>query len=87
MTGPDDRLFDKDELADWLGVRPSWVRNAITARSIPITWVGRHPRFSADDRAAIVAAGHEPPAKVVALRPRRASAAAVTFHQRSRRSA
>lgn len=67
-------LMNKAELAVWLGVPPTWVRNAITARSIPITWVGRHARFSEADREAIVAAGHEPALttpKVVQLAPRR----------------
>lgn len=85
----DDRLFNKDELAEWLGVPPSWVRDKITARSIPITWVGRHARFSAADRAAIVAAGHEPPARArVFPMPRRVNAAAVATPTRaSRRTA
>lgn len=53
-------LMTKEQLAAWLGVPPSFVRDAITARRIPITWVGKHARFSEADRAAIVAAGHEP---------------------------
>lgn len=67
-------LMNKTELAEWLGVSPTWVRNAITARSIPITWVGRHARFSEADRAAIVAAGSQPALtapQVVQIAPRR----------------
>lgn len=55
-------LLDIAGLAVHLGVPRTWVRDAVTARSIPITWIGRHARFSAEDVAAIIAAGHEPPA-------------------------
>ena len=77
MTAPaDDRLMDKAELAWWLGVPESWVRDAITARRIPITWIGKHARFSSDDRKAIVAAGKEPAARTapVVHLPRRSAA-------------
>lgn len=99
MTGQaEDRLYTKAELAAWLGVTESWVRDAITARRIPITWVGRHARFSPENRAAIVAAGREPAphmatqavkAAPVVPMPRRAKSGAVaTFQPRpSRRSA
>lgn len=86
MTAPaDDRLYDKAELAEWLGVPVSWVRDAITARTMrvgdrvvpfPITWIGRHARFSEDDRKAILAAGKEPAARTapVVHLPRRSAA-------------
>lgn len=57
-------LLDKDQLAIRLNVPPSWVRNAITARSIPITWIGRHARFSEDDVEQILAAGKKQSAGV-----------------------
>jgi len=97
MTAP-DRLYDKQELADWLGVPVGWVRDAIARRVIPITWVGRHARFSPEDRAEIVAAGHENPTPATGGRavraartpvPRRADdASVVSFQPRpARRSA
>lgn len=89
MTAPaEDRLYDKAELAAWLSVPESWVRDAITARRIPITWVGKHARFSEDDRKAIVAAGKEPAARTapVVHLPRR-TAAASNRSRPSRRSA
>lgn len=71
MTTPsEDRLMDKVELAAWLGVPVTWVRDAITRRAIPITWIGRHARFSAADRAAIVAAGREAPSTAARQRQR-----------------
>jgi excisionase family DNA binding protein len=79
----DDRLYTKDELAEWLGVPPSWVRDAITARSIPITWVGKHARFSPEDRAAIVAKGREAPARVRVFPGRRAGVVALAPRRRS----
>src|SRR6185295_1295779 len=72
MTAP-DRLYDKQELADWLGVPVGWVRDAIARRVIPITWVGRHARFSPEDRAEIVAAGHENPTPATGGRAVRAA--------------
>jgi hypothetical protein len=74
----DDRLFDKQELANWLGVPVGWVRDAINRRVIPITWIGRHARFSAEDRAAIVAAGHEAPAPALGARAVRAARNPIT---------
>lgn len=53
-------LMDIDGLAARLGVTRSWVRNAVSARRIPHTRVGRHVRFSEEHFAAIVAAGETP---------------------------
>lgn len=62
-------LLDIAGLAEVLNVPVGWVEKAVTARSIPITWIGKHARFSAEDVAAIIAAGKEWPAEVpVALR-------------------
>lgn len=57
-------LLDKHGLAEVLNVPVGWVEKAITARSIPITWVGKHARFDPDDVAEIIAAGKERPAEV-----------------------
>lgn len=73
-------LMTKEQLADRLGVPASWVRDAITARRIPITWIGRHARFSEANYEAICAAGHEDPVKApsapLVLIPRRRRTAA-----------
>jgi excisionase family DNA binding protein len=53
-------LKDKYQLAAYLGVKVGWVTRRITARTIPITWIGRHARFSAEDVAEIEAQGKEP---------------------------
>lgn len=55
-------LMDKAELAEFLGVPKTWVRDAITARSVPITWVGRHARFDLADVEAWLAENKERPA-------------------------
>lgn len=61
-----DALMNKQQLADRLGVPVGWVTKAITARSIPITWVGRHARFSEEDFADIKAMGKRPvPLRIV----------------------
>jgi len=62
-------LLDIDGLAALLCVPRSWVRDAVTARTIPITWIGRHARFSADDVAEIIAAGRERPATAAPIAP------------------
>ncbi len=56
----DDELMTIDDLARRLKVKRSWVRDAVTARRIPCTRVGRHVRFSEEDYQAIKAAGQQP---------------------------
>lgn len=60
ITAAQVPLMNSNELAARLGVSPSWVRHAVTARRIPITWVGKHARFSEADYEQILAAGREP---------------------------
>jgi excisionase family DNA binding protein len=62
MTAPTlpDRLLNIAELAEYLGVPFTWVRDKVTARALPHTRVGRHVRFAPVHIAAIVAAGEEP---------------------------
>jgi hypothetical protein len=52
-------LKDKYQLAAHLGVKVGWVTRRITARTIPVTWIGRHARFSEEDIAEIKAQGKE----------------------------
>jgi excisionase family DNA binding protein len=54
------KLLDINGLAEHLGVPRTWVRDMVTARQIPVTWIGRHARFSEEDVAQIVAAGKQP---------------------------
>ncbi|WP_431895794.1 helix-turn-helix domain-containing protein [Micromonospora haikouensis] len=60
-------LMNKEQLAAALGVEVSWVRDAITARILPITWVGRHARFDEDDVAEWLAEHKERPAAAPVL--------------------
>ncbi|WP_198141591.1 helix-turn-helix domain-containing protein [Micromonospora sp. ATCC 39149] len=53
--------MNKEQLAAALGVEVTWVRDAITARTLPITWVGRHARFDEDDIAAWLESKKERP--------------------------
>jgi len=53
-------LFTPKEAAALLRVRESWLRRQATARTIPVTFLGRHLRFSAANLAAIVAAASQP---------------------------
>lgn len=54
-------LMDKDALAEYLDVTVTWVRDAITARDLPITWVGKHARFDPVDIDAWLAGNKEWP--------------------------
>jgi len=58
VTSP---LLDIAGAAERLNVPQSWVRDAVTARRIQFTKVGRHVRFTEEDLAAIVAAGKQTP--------------------------
>lgn len=55
-----EKWLNKEQLAEVLGVPVSWVRNAITARSIPHRRVGRHVRFAPEDVADLKAQIFEP---------------------------
>lgn len=72
VTTYPEGLVDIDGAAAWLGVPRSWVRDKATAREIPITWIGKHIRFSADNLRDIVAAGQEQPVTVSRRGPLRA---------------
>lgn len=61
-----DPLMDKEQLAELLNVEVTWVRDAITARILPITWVGKHARFDLIDITAWLESNKELPAAVVA---------------------
>lgn len=64
MSSP---LRDIAGAAEWLGVKPTWVRDQVTARTIPFCKVGRHIRFSDEHLAAIVAAGEQQPVKAPSI--------------------
>ncbi|MEU5721564.1 helix-turn-helix domain-containing protein [Micromonospora sp. NPDC047738] len=56
-----NKMMDKAQLAEMLGVPVSWVTKAITARTLPITWVGRYARFDPDDIKAWLASNKSMP--------------------------
>lgn len=49
------RFMSVDELAEMLGVKPSWVYGQTSAGSIPHLKVGRYVRFRAEDVLAWLA--------------------------------
>lgn len=63
MTAPSEPLLDMDGLAALLRVHVQSVKGWVAARKIPHTRLpgGKLVRFSPDDVAAILAAGHTPP--------------------------
>jgi excisionase family DNA binding protein len=55
-------LLDKNGLAELLNVKVSWVEEATAARSLPITWVGKHARYDRADITTWLAEKKERPA-------------------------
>lgn len=68
-----EQWLDITAYAQLLGVGRSWVRDAVTARRIKHTRVGKHVRFTPEDQEANRAMwAQEPvrtPAAVVVIRP------------------
>lgn len=67
MTDPDG-LRDIQQAADWLNVKYSWLRDQVTAGTVPHTRLGRQIRFTREHLAAIVAAGERRPVQTPSLR-------------------
>ena len=49
---PRTALIDIDELGDWLGVEPGFVRRLIAQRRIPFVKIGKYVRFDPEEIAA-----------------------------------
>lgn len=49
MSAADLQLFDIDEAAALLKVKPHWLQTKVTAQQVPHRRVGKFVRFSADD--------------------------------------
>lgn len=48
------------QAAQRIGVGFYWLRDAVSARQVPCTRIGRHVRFTEEHIAAIIAAGDQP---------------------------
>jgi excisionase family DNA binding protein len=46
-----DRLLDANEVADWLGVPVSWVRESTRSGAMPCVELGRYRRYVREDVA------------------------------------
>lgn len=44
-----------------LGVKPTWLRDKVTAEAVPFTRLGKHVRFTEDHLRQILAAGEFQP--------------------------
>jgi excisionase family DNA binding protein len=64
-------LYTPHEVAALLKVPETWVRDKITARAIPFTWIGKHARFTDAHVAAIVTMGECRPQSAASARPTR----------------
>jgi excisionase family DNA binding protein len=55
-----DRLLDAHEVAEWLGVPESWVRESARSGAIPSVRLGRYVRFDLGDVEAWIASCKQP---------------------------
>jgi excisionase family DNA binding protein len=65
MTG---RLLDAREVAEWLGVPVSWVRESARSGAIPCVRLGRYLRFDLEDVEAWIASCKQPGHPIVLRR-------------------
>jgi excisionase family DNA binding protein len=56
-----ERLMTIAEVADYLHVPYTWLRDKVSARAVPHTRIGRHVRFTEEHVRAIVQAGERTP--------------------------
>ncbi|PSK96125.1 excisionase family DNA binding protein [Murinocardiopsis flavida] len=70
MSGLDTPLLSIDQAAEYLNVRPSWLRAKVAARQVPHRRLGKHVRFTAEDIAEILTAALHHPAPAQRSRPR-----------------
>jgi excisionase family DNA binding protein len=61
LEGLPDRLVSMVEVAGYLDVPLSWVKDAVRFRRIRFTRVGKHVRFTHGQVAEIIAAGEQTP--------------------------
>lgn len=61
VDADEDRLFDVEELAAYLRVDRSWVYRQVQAKAVPLTYVGRYPRFVKSQIDAWLKANSVPP--------------------------
>jgi len=54
-------LMNMQQLAEFLGVPTSWVRDKLAARAIPVIWIGKHARWGEHEIQQILDAGREQP--------------------------
>ena len=55
------RLLNIEEAAAMLGVSESWMRKAVSAKSVPFTKIGKHVRFTAEHMARIITENENDP--------------------------
>ena len=64
------RLLDATEVAEWLGVPVSWVRESTRSGAMPCVELGRYRRYVRDDVEAWLEACKQP-GRAITLRRRR----------------
>jgi excisionase family DNA binding protein len=60
-----DRLLDAREVAEWLGVPVSWVRESTRSGAMPCVELGRYRRYVRDDVEAWLESCKQPGRAVV----------------------
>ena len=59
-----ERLLDAHEVAEWLGVPVSWVRESTRSGAMPCVELGRYRRYVREDVAAWLEACKQPGRRV-----------------------
>jgi excisionase family DNA binding protein len=60
-----EKLLDAKQVADWLGVPESWVRESSRSGAIPTVALGRYRRYRREDVEAWLAACSRPGRPIV----------------------
>jgi excisionase family DNA binding protein len=65
LVGLPKRLLTTTEVADYLGVTPRWLEDAVRARQVRCTRLGKHVRFTHAHVADFISAREQPVMPVI----------------------
>lgn len=56
----DDRLYSAEEVSQYTGAKPQWLKRELRGESIPGGYLGRNPVWTATHIRQLIAQTHEP---------------------------
>ncbi|MBL1100091.1 hypothetical protein [Streptomyces coffeae] len=56
----DDRLYSAEEVSQYTGAKPQWLKRALRSQMIPGGYLGRNPVWTAQHIRDLIAQTHEP---------------------------